>query len=714
TNATATSKFVEPAIDLARPLDFSLIIRKATVSVTQGKFTKFVMEDADLVLPIIANEAAAGASQEAAKIKLPPNQDMMKEFVVKVPQPLKLFFADGYMLEATNYTVDLSPTGPADAATSQPGIGNKAWLGVFMNQARVHLQGATAANAQNFYVDGFGVTGLATINQPISIGSYTVTGIDAKVQFKRNELTEGGEYDGKLKLGELGELSVRGSLSSIISSLTVDENQTLAHKNLGLEMSIAAGSIAYRDNDYRLLLTGVLDFPGVAELKSAEGAFQFKDLGIQHDGKFYLAGNWMTLTHPAHLDLGIFTLNATQLGFEDPNAVAITGAMKLATDIPLTDEIQFQGMKVVAGAPPKLHVNPVFLDFEVPSIANINGQINYGAEANGTSYLGGDVKLKLLFAGDSEDIGGALKFKVAKGAWYVLGVASLGDTARIPLGTTGLNIYGFQGGFGHNIRSDPPGAVGVPARDYQLVLDPSQNNWLFVAGVRVGTDDKYTLWGDAVLTVITDPFFINLNGEVYLLTDWTPVGQQPEAPNNYGTADITYDSGASSFRAAVAAHIYYPNRSTTMVEAHGNLELLLSPDEQHLFIGWPIDQRPIIIKVLNGYEVSGGAAIALKPQKMIGAGIMWRQTFLGIVNGQIDGVVTASFDGNLMPTVLEGQLHAYGGVDFYVFSASAEAWVNGTFDVSEPSVYVNGQFRGCIETFFGDVCKNVGFSGKLP
>src|SRR5205823_14245857 len=125
--------------------------------------------------------------------------------------------------------------------------------------------------------------------------------------------------------------------------------------------------------------------------------------------------------------------------------------------------------------------------------------------------------LALDLRGSGKGMRGGLHFLVAKGAWYVMGSATV--PVPIVLGQNGVSMFVFRGGLGHNVAADEPGSTGVPGVDYQLVPDTTLNNWMFVAGLLIGsTPTGNVWWADLTLTVAFPQLMIDLNGKATFLS----------------------------------------------------------------------------------------------------------------------------------------------------------------------------------------------------
>ncbi|MDQ3815785.1 MAG: hypothetical protein M3347_17875, partial [Armatimonadota bacterium] len=650
-------------IRLAQPMDFVLTVTNAEVGFKNGVFTKFGVTANVALPPDIKDEK--GDRVELKNLSL----DVKNGVAINVGQPLDLHWNTFALHVSGGVALDLSPAAAASGLPAgAPGaVKEPKWQGVFVTKANLDLPDAlkksggqkAAVSVDNFFVDGQGITGAMEV-KPGTLAGINLMGFNANftgggIEFKRSKLVA-GRILGDINLPVLNEkLGIGLSISTAgLVQVDVDTARPIAVDKFGAKLALTAGSLKVQPGQTtRILLTGSLSFPAIKEISNS--ALQFTDLGIGTDGKFYTGGkdNWLTLVHPAKVDLGLFAVNVSQVGLGD-NSITLTGGVKLADDLPLTGEVTFKGLQISAG--PKLAIGGLDVKFKAMGVATIQGAIERKsipiAGGKMLDCLYGDVSVYLDFAGPTQGMGGDLHLMIADGAWAVFGKAVLPEGTNIPLGPTGLGIIGFYGGLGHNVKLRD-GLNGPPTVSTDVV--PHMNGgFLFLAGVKISTADGRTLGGDLILTVGYPPLLIDFTGKIYILDNIrAPSGDRT------GTLSLRWDGANSAFRAAIDADMYFPNKSVNLYHASGGIELYLSPDQQHLFIGWPMDVRAIQVEVLKGFvTVQGGVGIEIKPQRYIKAGFLWKQEFLGILKGQIDGALDINFDEERV----RGMLHAYGEV----------------------------------------------------
>ncbi len=697
-------------INFAQPLDFAMVVMNSATSYNSDHFTKFMLEG-NLVLPASVSDSRINPSR-AGLMGVKFNLNGQKwDFTPGNPGTIS-FGTDPqalYKLTIQSYAMDLSGGGRLIVKSGE-------------------LSGGTFGAGQtvplkdgDLYIDTFGVSGSVSLPGTFTlspkVGGFDVTVTadqNSKLVFKQNAQIAEANLPGQVVLKDMGTLFVRVYLpDNGPTVITIDPDQPLTTLNLSkYKVGIAVSSVALQPIDngsYTLSLNGAVAFntgafPNLpAGTGAADVALPFNDLNLDANSGFTASSpdGLISLGNPVGIDLGVFGLNVSQFRFPVPgdDAIKLTGGVQLSGDLPLSGELDFTGLKISAGG--NLDFGKIsFTNLTLMDVATISGSLTKQDISVGNdpprSYLFGDITtFHLNFAGD---MSGNLHFLVGNGSWLVLGGVQL--PTGIPLGSSGFELFGFRGGLGHNVRLRNPISPNFKAGNLQATdfLPTKDGNWFFNAGVRVGTDDAFLLWGDATLTVTTQPLLINLNLAANLLETMS------DSPSGDRTAlgNLTYDSAKGSFRTTAQVDLTFPTRSASVASAKGSADLLISPDDTHVWVGWP-PSAPVGVNILGTGGLAGG--LALGPGRNFGAAFSWGMD-LYFISGEIDGSLSANLDNGV---VLVGVLHASGEVDFYVFSASAEAMLKARMQANPFELDVTGRFDACISTWLvGDICKTLG------
>jgi len=256
---------------------------------------------------------------------------------------------------------------------------------------------------------------------------------------------------------------------------------------------------------------------------------------------------------------------------------------------------------------------------------------------------------------------------------------------------------------------------------------------------------------DADAIVTTDPFTLDLSARA--MFQELP-GTTFDKADRTAYMDIRYVA-PDTLHATAGASLYYPFRSVDLVDAQGTLDLLISPSEQHLFLGWPPSTNPIAVNIgLNGvqkYTFTGGLGVHLlgsgnpsidndpysgNTSPWFAASLSW-QGDLGPLSANITGNadINLEISGQNAGTIdtIVGSVSATGQADFGPFSASAEgelmlAYLAKGQSVSLPTpdgstkvinadkgdeIYAEGDVTGCASVFGKPRCLDLDVSDTL-
>ncbi|MCA1597056.1 MAG: hypothetical protein LC772_11625, partial [Chloroflexi bacterium] len=252
----------------------------------------------------------------------------------------------------------------------------------------------------DFLIDSHGISGSISVDAGVlptlSLDNFAATLNKATFVFTRGALTTGSiNASVAIPAWDNQKVAINASISpSGLLTIGLDLQNPLTVTSLGMQVALSAGSIQIADDGTtRLMLTGAFAFPGIPQFGDA--ALQFTNLGIGSDGHIYLPNsNWITLPHPATIDLSLLSLDCTQIGFgQDSNGlwVGLTGGVKLSADLPVSGDVQFSGLTIHAGANgagPSLSIGTVHLVAEVQNIATVEAYLGESNQ-NGIDCLYG-------------------------------------------------------------------------------------------------------------------------------------------------------------------------------------------------------------------------------------------------------------------------------------------------------------------------------------
>lgn len=493
----------------------------------------------------------------------------------------------------------------------------------------------------------------------------------------------------------------------------------------------------------------------------------FKGLGIDTNGHFITPDiGQFTLAHPVDVDLDVLKVEVTNFSFgNDPDGspyILFGGGVDVGEGLPASAEVDFQGVKLDSKGAVSLQGLEVKAD--VANVLRIDAYLAHlpnGCKRDANHTIGcvkGAVKLGLNIGSLSTgplDQGDGFSFEAAKGAWLVTGNAAIPGPG-IALGSSGLAIFGAKGGVGYKVKpaeqqQDQYAQMGDS--NYVVYLDSTLpgDDLLFNLGAGFGTfaDQGFTFYGDADITVTTDPFTLDLNTRAKLQElRSTPF----EQASRTAYADINF-AAPDTLHAAAGVDLYYPTRATHFVDAHGTMDFMLSPSEQHFFLGWPPNEDPVQVNVgissVEQMTFTGGLGVHISGSSLpadvdpncgggsctgpwFAAALKWHGS-MGPLSADIGGAADIGLDQQNPGTIdrFVGEVYADGEADFGPFSASATGYLAIAYlaagqdvtlyppgddpqQVTAPSghgeIYVDGEVEGCGSVFGKSVCKSIGVS----
>jgi hypothetical protein len=737
-----------------------------------------------------------------AKITIPRDIDIgWNGFKVQVPQ-------------GTAAVVDFS--GTAGDPTEPTALGTT-WQGVYIKSAKLLLpplfgqcpggaqdcaiasEGPVAVAATDLSIGSGGVSVGVNVSSPtqIHIAGFNAVLRDVALAIANNHVdAKNMKIDASVSLPALGntnwgmQFTDSGSFVLSLQNASLDPPFFGGSDIAGIHLDLTGATLALpaiKGDPGSVNLSGLLTFKAGttgSELAASLGGLTipFKDLGIDTSGKFILpAAGQFTLPHPVSVDLKVMKLEMTSFTAGNDSAtnkpyLLFTGGVDVGEGLPVSADVDFDGLEVQTDGKVKMHGLEVKAD--VAGVLRFDASLqhldagtmnwNAGSRADGcwqarskaVGCIKGTMKLGLNLGGLSLGQGqDGFSFIAAQGAWLFVGAMGIPGPG-IVLGQSGLSLYRFSGGVGYkNVLADPSDQVSASAQigdpKYIIYLDPNApgDDLLFSIGTGLGTSDSgFNFYADAVATLTTDPFKLDFNARAKFQE---LMSTSFESASRAAYMDIQY-SAPDTLHATASADIYYESRSLDLVDAHGALDLLVSPSETHLFLGWPPDKNPITVNVgISGIEkftFSGGLGVHIIGSQLdidhdpsntsntgpwFAADLNWHGE-IGPLSADVGGFADISLYTNPSTHSVGiasavGSVYARGQADFGPFSASAEgslalAYVAAGNQVTllDPDgtpkqvsagnsgvIYVDGEVEGCGSVLGGSICKSIDVSDTL-
>ena len=614
-------------LSLAQPSNFTLSLTYANVVMAKSTITSGDFKGSLTLPPMFSSTDKGTGTADPVTIKnIEVKVDPSGAVVSAGTGAIDLWWNDFHLNipaagSQPNFILDLSDKLAVAGEMSPDGTALPAsWEGLYIKQASLTLPssfgGGVTIAVQNLLVESGGLSGKFTVSgaalKNLSPEGFPVVADSLSMTFLKSQVAA-FDAEGTISVGgDVGKIGVKiGCSESGVCSVTVSQTTPVPLGPLGIDLQIDQGTFTYDGKGTSSLkITGSLSVPSnasgpLAFLKGA--AFTVKDLSVDSHGKFSISSAWLDLPHPATVDLGPVNLVLSQIGIGQDDqqrlTVSLTGDVSI-TELPISGQIGFKGLTIGAGG---VTIGGISLKVGIPNVVTISAELSNDtfvgsrdapqqpAWAGKTeSIFRGSATLELDCFGPSAPFGGSLQFMVAKTGWYVIGSAEIGT--GIQLGPTPFSIFAFEGGVGHDVEAAIPGSTGVPGQDYELIpYAPGQKGeeWMLLAGVRIGTSDYFTVWGDIVLSLMFgDSLIIDLDGKIVLLTNSTGPMGSPLPDDRLIHANIHYDEPSSTFHASVSADLNFPTKKNSVIEVIGSMDLLVSPNDKHFYIGGPIGNLP--------------------------------------------------------------------------------------------------------------------------
>jgi hypothetical protein len=227
----------------------------------------------------------------------------------------------------------------------------------------------------------------------------------------------------------------------------------------------------------------------------------------------------------------------------------------------------------------------------------------------------------------------------------------------------------------------------------------NSGKWLFMAGTEAGTySDPDLFYASGTLTIGLPNFTLDIRGKGWVLTS----DHSGEAPLQ---VSVFLDPTVPLFRANADVNLSVPP-GLNIFNINGSMELLLSPDDIHLAVGWPYPDQACSATVLS-YGMRGGL-LAQPLAYTVAAGTSFSYWPF---SGSFDASLGYNF---LNVPYLSGHAWASGSVDFIVASIGASADLSA--NLYDDGMHCNGTFTAEINLPWPipDWEGSVGLSCTLP
>jgi hypothetical protein len=433
---------------------------------------------------------------------------------------------------------------------------------------------------------------------------------------------------------------------------------------------------------------------------------EINELVVDSDGHVKVDGGWIDLPNHAAVSLFGFTLEVTKIGFgtedDGQNWIGFSGGLKLVDGLKAGASVKGLRVRWGAGHDATLSLEGVGVELEIPNTLSITGEVSLTPDGE----FRGAVKIlvsAISFAIDGQFVAGRLPGGKPYFAIFVHGELPAG----LPLGSTGLAIYGMAGLYAQNMSPDkkpgegwyenPDNTPGWYLRGKPGVGELSK--WAandgalgFGAGITLGTfaDNGYEFSGRVLLVLVFPGPIIIIEGKANLFKKRAAL--ETDDPNFRALAVI---EPGKSVQLDLDARYKYKSDGE-LLDLHGSAEAFFADAHNwHIILGFKDDpKRRVGGRLFKLFDVS--TYFELHPGKLeIGASAgfdrSWSFGSLGVhVGATIEQAATVSWH----PNHFTGTLKLQGRAELRAFGhgVGVNAHADITGDVFKP-LHLKGDFH---------------------
>ncbi len=624
----------------------------------------------------------------------------------------------GVIISAENILLRLSSNQELPDTAAALGLDTD-WHGLFVGEATVELpEGLGSAvpsdiKFSNAFIGDGGFSGeIAADWTPAFAGEIFGVTFGLKrlgLTFVQNSL-ESSEIVGTITLPYFDEdveveigLNLDGSFTAALR--TEDGLVTLTKPNI-LRLDLESLGFAFTGGTFTATLSGHvtplfggLDWP----------AFQVKELSIDSDGNVRFDGGWMDLREQYSLDFHGFTLEITKLGFgktDDGTGkwIGFSGGLNLVDGLSAGASVEGLRLSWYDSGDIGVSLNGVGVELDIPGVLRFKGEVSYRELPGDIHRFDGDITLDLV----------TLDMRID--AQLVIGTAGTGPDrhtfmaihlglelpAGIPLGATGLALYGMAGLFALEMEPDKlpdeawyendDASAGWYRRPTEGVSDlstkwrPARGSLALGAGVTLGTlsDNGYTFSGKLLLVIVFPGPVLLIEGRANLLKERAKLDDEATF-----RALAVLDGREGTFLLNVAARYKHGNNAE-LIDIRANAEAFFDfsdADAWHLHLGEKEPrERRIRAEIFRLFEANSYVMLDARQLAMgawLGYDKNWKFGPLRVtVEAWIEGNVVVSWK----PVYLHGDLWLHGKASLKAFGFGLTLGVDAQFaaDVFDP------------------------------
>lgn len=560
------------------------------------------------------------------------------------------------------------------------------------------------------------------------------------------------EINIKIWLGQNGDFSVTASETQGITAITIP--------NI-LKVNIKSLTVGRKNNKMYVAVSGTIDF--MQQSAGSGGSFiqdnlpkdiEIQKLLIWQDGSFEFEGGGIELRKPLTMKIGPVALSITAIHFgsheQEHNGLmrkykffGFDGGVSIK---PGGVDARGDGIKfyfTVDNGPGKpldvfMRIQSIAIDLVIPGTATpetaaviLKGYLAMktptgGSSSAGTEYAG-SIELtlpKLKIAGSA-----AMRYNPSVPSFIV--DIGLELPSALPLGSTGLGIYGFRGLFGLRYVASRE-YVGLPAdaewwQYYKKKVAPDNKEGIFInkmeqrAGTAIGAGVSLSTLPDGGRTFSTKLFFMLSLPDVFLLQGQAAILSKriglndPNDPPFFALIAIS----STSIEAALGVNYKIPNSGSNLgkiVTVTGVLELGFfwgNSFSWYLNLGkeTPEDRR-IRARIFNLFDCYFFLMISSQGiYTGAGASYNFNKSFLGVVKVKLQAYMDIRGKISFKPLQIGGSIQLGASIEIKVFGIGFGLSADAGLAAEAPKPFViSGFIRVKFKVLWKTFSFNIEFS----
>jgi hypothetical protein len=459
-----------------------------------------------------------------------------------------------------------------------------------------------------------------------------------------------------------------------------------------LSLSLESIRLALSNRVVSLSLSGELT-PRIGEIHWP--SVSVDEFTIDSRGHVRIDGGMLDLGSTASFDFHGFKMEISKIGFgtddDGTRWIGFSGGIHLVEGVPLGGSVE--GLKIKwKGDDIGLELKGIGIEMAVPNALTVNGRVEFIDDGSRKGFKGG-VKLAIIPASILVDA----QFMIGKNSQvpaYAFAYGFLaGEFPGIPLGNSGLALFGLAGLVGYNVTPDKQPEEswfeGWYLRNPVGVSDVTKwrderNAFALGAGATIGTavDNGYAFHGQFLLALLIPGPVILLDGKSTFLT---PRGGDPQM-----VSLAVFDGRAGTLLFNVQARYCYPSGGellavTASSEAFFDFG---NPRTWHLYVGMDApEEKRVRARVLSLWEANAFLMLdhdGVRMGAMYGYNGRWEYGPLKVV---LEAWVAGQAAVGWSPPQMEGQLTLHGDVELRAFGFGAGLGLEVGIEVRAPHPY---------------------------